>query len=434
MGESPARKMLDMDESALLRGLLFGGGTVVFITLVAVGWALVLLFRRRDGARPTAASGLTSLRLQADVLLVRADEAVKAADDELGFAFAQFGEERTRDFHATLATARTQLNAAFRLQQSLDDAFPESVQKQREWTLQIAALCESAIAALGNQDRDFAELRGVEVAAPVRLDDVRRGIQSTTDRLPAAEATIASLRADYNAALTASLDSAIVDATSLIAAATEHADSASASVSPSGVNAVAEIVRRAEDEVHRANVRLDAVDKRAAELAEASAALSSLIASTRDDLSEARAQRDAAPGPDESRAIGAAISAVDDALASTDAKNPIDSLETIGTAVARLDAALASARSQRERIEHATIALTGTVATVSAQVSDVRAFITVGGRRVGADARTRLAAAERELAAAEAAGADPVEALDAARRALTHVRDADALARFDAQR
>ena len=426
--------MLDMDESALLRGLLFGGVTVAVITLVAIGWALVLLFRRREGARPTAASGLDSLRLEANVLLVRADEAVKAADDELGFAFAQFGEERTRDFHATLARARTQLNAAFRLQQSLDDAFPESVQKQREWTLQITALCEAAVAALDNQDRDFAELRGVEVAAPVRLDDVRRGIHSTNERLPAAEATITSLRSSYEAALTASLDSAIVDAAGLISAATEQADAASASVSPTGVNAVADRVRAAEDAVHRANMRLDAVDARAAELAQASVALESLIASTRADLAEARAQRDAAPGPEESRAIGAAISAVDEALASTNAKNPIDSLETIGTAVARLDAALASARSQRERIEHATVALSGTIATVSAQLSEVRAFITVGGRRVRADARTRLASAERELAAAEAAGADPVEALDAARRALTHVRDADALARYDAQR
>ena len=425
--------MHDMDDSALLRGLILGGATVAIITLVAIGWALVLLFRRRDGARPSAASGLPMLRTQANVLLVRADEAVKAADDELGFAFAQFGEERTRDFHATLGRACTQLNAAFRLQQQLDDAFPESVQKQREWTLQITAFCESAIAALANQDRDFATLRGVEVAAPVRIDDVRRDIQATKDRVAAAEATLASLRSTYDAALTVSLDAAIVDATGLISEATTHAEAAGAAVSPSGVNAVTDVVRAAEDAVHRASARLDAIDARAAELARASAALTSLVESTRGDLAEARAQRDAAPAA-ESGSIGAAISGVDEAVSASDARNPVDSLEAIGTAVSRLDAALASARSQRERVEHATVALAGTIATVTAQLSEVRAFITVGGRRVGADARTRLASAERELAAAEAAGADPVEALDAARRAVTHVRDADALARWDAQK
>jgi len=423
-----------MDDSGLLRGLIFGGGTVVVVVGLVVGWALLQLFRRRDGARPTAAAGLTALRSQANMLLVRADEAVHAADDELGFAIAQFGEERTREFGAALATARAQLTAAFRLRHDLDDAFPESVQKQREWTLQIVALSESAIAALEKQDRGFTAARGAEVAAPVRLSTVREGIQSAAARLPAVASTVAELQDTYEPALTGSLTTAIEDATAHLDDATARVDAAQAAVSPSGVNAVTDRVREAEDSLRRATQRLDAVDARAAELADATSALTDLVASTKRDLAEARSQRDAAPGPKEALAITATITAVEDSLAASSPKNPIDSLERIGTAIARLDSALASARSQKERIEHATIALGGTIATVNAQLSEVRAFITVGGRRVGADARTRLAEAERELAAANAPGADPVEALDAARRAVTHVRDADALARYDAQR
>jgi len=423
-----------MDDSGLLRGLIFGGGTVVVVVGLVVGWALLQLFRRRDGARPTAAAGLTALRSQANMLLVRADEAVHAADDELGFAIAQFGEERTREFGAALATARAQLTAAFRLRHDLDDAFPESVQKQREWTLQIVALSESAIAALEKQDRGFTAARGAEVAAPVRLSTVREGIQSAAARLPAVTSTVAELQDAYEPALTGSLSTAIEDATGHLDEATARVDAAQAAVSPSGVNAVTDQVREAEDSLRRATQRLDAADARAAELADATSALTDLVASTKRDLAEARSQRDAAPGPNEALAITATITAVEDSLAASSPKNPIDSLERIGTAIARLDSALASARSQKERIEHATIALGGTIATVNAQLSEVRAFITVGGRRVGADARTRLAEAERELAAANAPGADPVEALDAARRAVTHVRDADALARYDAQR
>ena len=423
-----------MDDSGLLRGLIFGGGTVLVVVVVVVGWALLQLFRRRDGARPTAAAGLTSLRSQANMLLVRADEAVHAADDELGFAIAQFGEERTREFGAALARARSQLTAAFRLRHDLDDAFPESVQKQREWTLQIVALSESAIAALEKQDRGFSAARGAEVAAPVRLSAAREGIQSASSRLPAVSSTLAELQESYEPVLLGSLSSTITDATAQLVEATARVDAAQAAVSPSGVNAVTDLVRSGEDSLRRATLRLDAVDARAAELADAASALTDLVASTKRDLVEARGQRDAAPGPNEALAIGAAITAVEDSLAASTPRNPIDSLERIGTAVARLDSALASARSQKERIEHATIALGGTVATVTAQLSEVRAFITVGGRRVGADARTRLAEAERELAAANAPGADPVEALDAARRAVTHVRDADALARYDAQR
>ena len=47
----------------------------------------------------------------------------------------------------------------------------------------------------------------------------------------------------------------------------------------------------------------------------------------------------------------------------------------------------------------------------------------------GSDTETSRAAVQRMLAEAEA---DPVEALDAARRAVTHARDADALARYSA--
>jgi len=54
----------------------------------------------------------------------------------------------------------------------------------------------------------------------------------------------------------------------------------------------------------------------------------------------------------------------------------------------------------------------------------------IGGASV--TARTRLAEAERQLALAQAA-TDPVEALDTVRRAVTHARDAEDLARYDAR-
>lgn len=423
-----------MDDGGVLRGLLFGGGTVVVIVVAVIVAALVLLFRRREGARPSAASGLDALTTRANVLLVRADEAVKSADDELGFAIAQFGDERSREFGATLAVARGKLTEAFRLRHDLDDAHPESVQRQREWTLQIVALCESAIAALDGQDRDFSRLRGDEVAAPARLESVRAGIQSTSSRLPGARETLDRLREHYDPALVASLASVVEDATALLSTATGEADVAAAAVSPSGVNAVADRLSDAESAVARAALRLDAVDTRAGQLDGAVVALDALVESTTVDLAEARTQRDAAPGPDESAAIGAAITAVETAVGAISKRNPAASLDALGGAIASLDAALASARNQKERLEHARAALGGTLASVESQLSEVRAFVTVGGRRVGADARTRLAEAERELAAATIPGADPVEALDAARRAVTHVRDADALARFDAQR
>ena len=106
---------------------------------------------------------------------------------------------------------------------------------------------------------------------------------------------------------------------------------------------------------------------------------------------------------------------------------PIAELDRVGNAVAELDLALASARNQQQRLEHARAALVGTLVSAKSQIAEVRGYI--GSRGGGVDARTRLAEAERQLMLAEAES-DPVEALDTARRAVTHARDADALARY----
>ena len=420
----------------LVGGLVAGGVTAVIAVAILVGGGLVLLFRRRDGARPSAASGLTTLRTQANVLLVRADEAVKSGDDELGFAIAQFGAERSREFGAAVTEARGKVTRAFQLRHELDDAFPESVQKQREWTLQIVALCESAIALLAGQDRSFTDLRSEEVAAPERLATVQAAIVTARRRLKPAEATLSRLGDDYVASLLSAYETAVVDAAAHLDRADSVAQSAAGQLSPAGVNAVNDSLVDAEDAVRRAVRLLDAVDARASELDAAAAALVTLGATARADVAEARVQREAAPDPATSAAINDAISGVESALAGVaSAKPPTDpivSLDAIGAAVAVLDAALASARNQKQRLEHAVSALAGTLASATSQFSAISAFIAVGGRRVGADARTRLAQAERELADAQAVGADPVEALDAARRAVTHLRDADALARYDA--
>ena len=88
---------------------------------------------------------------------------------------------------------------------------------------------------------------------------------------------------------------------------------------------------------------------------------------------------------------------------------------------------VAAARNQQQRLEGARGALAGALLSARTQIAAARELI--GSRRSGVSARARLAEAERQLLLAENE-ADPVEALDAARRAQTHARDADALARY----
>ena len=413
------------------RGATVAVVTVIVVVGVLLAGGIVLLFRRRSGAQPSSASGLGALRTRANILLVRADEAVTAGEDELGFAVAQFGDTRTSQFAASMADARAKLAEAFRLQQALDDSVPESAQKKREWTLQITALCEAAIATVAGQDRDFSRLRGAEADSPARIADLRARIAAERADLAATAGTRERLLASYDPALLGA-DDPVAAATAALDAAAESVDDAEARIAPSGVNTVGGLLEDAEGSLRRAAGVQQAQRQLGARLDAAASALDSLVDSTERDLAEARLQRDAAPDADTGAAIIGAVADVEKTRSAVGAsRDPVAGLDALTTAVATLDTALASARNQTQRLEHARSALVGTLVSARSQIAALKSLVADGGRGVGAEARTRLAEAERQLMLAEAE-TDPVEALDVARRAVTHARDGEALAHYDA--
>lgn len=419
------------------RGATVAAVTAVVVVGLLLAGGIVLLFRRRAGAQPSSASGLPALRTRANVLLVRADEAVSVGDDELGFALAQFGEQQSAAFARTMTDARGRLAEAFRLQQALDDAVPESAQRQREWTLQIIALCEAAIAGVAEKDRGFSTLRTAEADSPARIAALRAAVDAARARLAPAAAELDRLRGAYTDALVAGGVHAAGTAAAALDAAAESVDEAGRRLSPSGVNTVAALLDDAEVSLRRATTALDGIGRLAERLDAAASALDALLESSLGDLAEAREQRDSAPDADSGAAIIRAMTAVEAArspvAAGSGPRDVVAALDALSAAVAGLDTALATARNQAQRLEHARVALAGTLVSARSQIGALRSLVADGGRRVGADARTRLAEAERQLSLAEAE-ADPVEALDAARRAVTHARDGDALARYAAMR
>jgi chromosome segregation ATPase len=316
-------------------------------------------------------------------------------------------------------------------------AVPESAQKKREWTLQIVALCEAAVAEVDGQDRDFSSLRSVEADSPARIAALRARLSAAGSRLAPAADTVERMSAAFAPELLEGTAAAVETATVALDSATDSLDEAEKRLSPSGVNTVAGLLEDAEGGLQRAIGALDRVDGTEARLAAATSALDDLVASTADDLAEARAERSSAPDADTGQAIIRAIAGVEAARSqvarpagAAAGANPVRDLDALSSAVAALDTALASARNQTQRLDHARTALTGTLVSADSQIAALRALVSGSGRRVGAEARTRLSEAERQLMLARAE-ADPVEALDAARRAVTHARDGDALARYD---
>ncbi|HTL42108.1 MAG TPA: hypothetical protein VL294_11615 [Pseudolysinimonas sp.] len=411
-----------MPDLATLVGLVVGVVVTAFAALTVLGVVLLRRRARREALAPPP--GTTD----AGVALVRADTALRDGVDELGYAVAQFGEDRTRDFKAALDAARADLDRAFRLQQQFDDAYADSERQRREWTRDIAAIANRVSQTVSAQSQQFASLRRSEADAPETIAQLRRNLAAASDRRAGSAGTVAELKKAYPD-----------DSISVVAGNLDRADAAldrtaaALDAAEAGVTAKASVTDQlaaAESGLHEATQLLDAIDRRRDELAKAVAGIEAIRAEEAVSLEAARALRDAPPDPDSGAAVNTAIAALESTLAAVARKgrrDPVADLDALVDASDKLDIAVAAARNQQRRLDGARSALAGALVSARTQLAAVSDYIgTHGG---GADARTRLAEGQRNLLLAENE-ADPVEALDAARRAQTNARDADALARY----
>ncbi|MEO7350098.1 MAG: hypothetical protein ABIW32_09625 [Terrimesophilobacter sp.] len=410
--------------------------TVAVIFALLVGGGFWLLSRRKKVRHTPDALG--ALEQRANILLVRVDDAIKAAEDELAFAIAQFGDVKSQEFELVLSSAKSQLKEAFGLQQKLDDAYTDSETQRRDWNGRIIHLCETARDSLQTQEVAFATLRELEKNAPQNLSAVRTAIDGVDARMAAATATLDALTARYNARALSTISDNIDHAAKERADAAQGAERASKALGETGsaakVGTATELIQSAAEHIYRAGKFLDAIDTLHDELITTSDALAALRESTTTSLAGARSVRDTPPNPDAGVAVNRAIGIVEAALATDrEAKDPFATLETLREANAELDASMAVARNQTQRLEGARTALVGALVGARSQLKATKNFIDNRRGGVGAEARTRLAEAERLLMVAEAE-TDPVAALDTARSSATYARDADALARFDLTR
>ena len=413
-----------MPDFATFLGLVVGTVAVVFAGVTVAG--VVLLTRR---ARRAARAPLPG-RTDAGVALVRADEAVRASADDLAFAVAQFGEDRTRDFARALEQARQDLARAFELQNRLDDTEPESERRRRDWAKSIRVLADRARTAVEDEAARFAALRRSEADAPRTLALIRQLLDGVEARLSPTREVLDALGRSYVASAVAPVSGNVDAAAAALAEARAAADQADAAIAGSPVTAVTDALARARQRGRDAAALLDAVEHRRDELAAAVDGIRALAAEQQVALADARSLRDDPPDPDSSEVVNRAIGALERELAAVDGRgrrDPVAELDRLVDAGDALDVAVAAARNQQRRLDGARAALGGALLSARAQVSAVEDFI--GSHGGGASSRSKLEEAKRELQLAEHES-DPVAALDAARRAQNRARDADDLARY----
>ena len=368
---------------------------------------------------------------RAGTLLVQLDDSLKTSEQELGFAVAQFGEEETKAFTATLTSARAKVAEAFTIRQKLDDSQPDSVEEKRTWTTRIIELCESADAELDAQADAFDELRQLEKNAPAALAEVRERAAIVEARTAPASAALKSLGDSYAIAAIKPVVDNVQQAQKLLAFASAAADKAQSFIAAGDASDAAMAVRNAQASLGQAGQLYDAIDLLSADLAEASEKLAAAVADTTQDIAAARAL----PQDSTSAPLTPLIAAAETALSSASAQgNPIASLVQVEKANAELDRVFDGVRDTQQKITSATAQLDGSITAARAQITSAMEFISTRRGGIGSTARTRLNEANNRLEQAVAlAASDPVTALGEAKQASMLASTALGMARADVE-
>lgn len=413
-------------------------GYVLPIVLIVAGAALLWLVistRRREAATAAARARKDAERAQeANALLIRADESLRDAQEEMGYAEAQFTPADVAPYRAAAATAATELKAAFTARQQLDDAVPEDPDTRRRLVEDVHARATKALSLLDEQRRRVAEMRELERRAPELLAELLDQIEAASARLPEAERTVAGF-ARYAEQSWSSVKSNAVDARDLLGRAGAHVVDGETALKGSDAAAAAKAVREAQQDLAEAARLIDSIGAVAKAIAAAESTAREHIAAAKSDIERAAtALARGATGEQQSR-FDTARTALAAAEAAVAAARPdyVASVRLATEADRDADAILAELKQQAEREEReARLAATQLQVAQDAyrRASD---YVSPRRRAIGATARTRLAEAERHIDRARQLNdaGDRAGAATEAQRAQRLADEAWSLARED---
>ncbi len=419
----------DVTDAASGGGL--SGGTVWLILLViaAIAIVVVIVVLRRRKKTPAvdpragepaelAAISTEDLERQAGGALIETDDAVRTSEQELGFAIAQYGEESATRFREAIAAAKTTLSQAFTIKQRLDDAEPDTEQQVRAWNAEIIRLCASANETLDREAAAFDELRQIEKSAPDAVKRLRSDHERISARKPGAEATLATLASTYSPTALSGVSDNVDEADERLRFAATALDAAEQDITEGDLSTAAVGIRAAEEAIEQAGILLDAIDNASKDLDAAERSIRALSTELQNDLQLARSQ------PDPEGSLANVIGATEGILAEVDADrragtySPTELVQRLESADATIDSVLQQVRDAEAQRRHVHTMLMQTLSNAQAQISAAEQYITTRRGAVGAEARTRLAEAERNLTqATQLQASDAVSALSYAQRA-----------------
>ncbi|MDX3578989.1 hypothetical protein [Streptomyces sp. FL07-04A] len=340
---------------------------------------------------PRSAQALAALDERACAALVEADDRIRATRTELDYAEALFGGESVAPLRRAVQEAGAELAAAFRMRRRYDEGTPAEEAARAHALAGIVGRCEETTRRLDSVSAALERLRGPGRGTDAALGLAEGRFRELTGLVAASETVLAGLRTRYAPTATASVIGNVEQAKDRLLFATARLNEARQASDSGQSGTAAAHLRAAEAAVAQAAVLLGGVDRLAALLKAAEQTVPAALTGAEAELSAARADPAAATAPGASQAqlrhADAVLASVRMELTAGRPGDPADMLRRIVRATEPF-------APVRGGVLPAAALITARAATGMA--AD---FVETHRGAVGAAARTRLAEAERLLAA-----------------------------------
>ncbi|WP_181441393.1 TPM domain-containing protein [Curtobacterium sp. MCLR17_059] len=391
----------------------------ILLLVVVVGLVVVVLVIRTRNKRRTAAAteaqeaSLADLERTAGGALVTIDDELRTAEQEVGFASAQFGPDAAKPFADAVQAAQREVRKAFTIRQQLDDEIPDTPQQRAEWANQIIVICERAHAAIEEQTEAFDQLRSLEDGIEDAAASLAQAVAAAPASVGAAAAALDRVRARYTGRTLAAVANNVDQAHQVLAFATERSNAASASIAGGDKGEAVVAVRDAQHALAQVQQLTDGALAAEQSFDEATARAEAMRIDIQGDVAAARSLRSG--GPDLAAAVTRAEAVLRQGL---DPKDPVAAVDALTRANTEIDQAIAAARGAEEQRQRATQALDAALRDARNRISQARDYVSLHRGGIGPTARTRLSEAQRAYDdAVELAPSNPGQALNAARAA-----------------
>ncbi|WP_166982737.1 hypothetical protein [Paramicrobacterium fandaimingii] len=409
---------------------------VVILAVLLIGGAVAYVIlstrrkRREVASQQQAFAEVDALEVNAGQALVRADERIRLAADELSFITAEFGDEVISRFRAAIADARGSLTEAFRLNQLLHDEKPDTPDERRSMSQGIIQHCSDIESTLGEQADSVSTLRDTMRGLPDAVAAARADIATVREHVEPARRALASASDRYAESALRSVAPNVDQAERLLEFCERSLQIAEQKHEEHLAIPAGKALTVARESVSRAGGLLRAVTDFEMEALSAESTLAAVIEDSRGDIIVAR---DVADPPSDLRpAIERLRSETESVAQQTVRRDPFETLSRLREANTALDVIMDRITQRTRDAEKLKAQLPHAIDDAERQIAAATNIVDNYQAPVGPDARTRLAEARRVLDSART-DHDNATAVASARRAADLASEAARIAHSEIQ-